>query len=93
MEHDRADGEPVSLRFGDSADLFRRMRRIEGQARGVQALILGGGSCQEIETQVKAMRGALEQVMRILYACRLLEGVDRAVGPLDPEAVRRALWS
>lgn len=83
---------PASIRFGDPGDILRRMRRIEGQARGVQALILRGSSCQEVETQVAAMRGALEQVARMLYACRLMEGVDRHVGPLDPEAVRRALW-
>ncbi len=43
-----------------------RLRRIEGQVQGVQRMIGDDASCVDILLQVSAVRGALEQVQRIL---------------------------
>ena len=42
--------------------LLDRLKRIEGQVRGLQRMIENQRSCSEIVTQVLAARSALEQV-------------------------------
>ncbi len=43
------------------AELLRRLRRIEGQARGVARMIEEGRDCQEILQQLAAIRSAAYQ--------------------------------
>ena len=43
------------------ADLLRRLRRIEGQSRGVARMIEDGRDCQEILQQLAAIRAAVHQ--------------------------------
>jgi DNA-binding FrmR family transcriptional regulator len=40
-------------------DLNRRLRRIEGQSRGVQKMLYDDRDCQEIVQQLKAMQAAV----------------------------------
>ena len=42
--------------------LIRRLQRIEGQARGVRRMIEEDRDCQDILTQMAAIRGAAHQV-------------------------------
>jgi DNA-binding FrmR family transcriptional regulator len=44
------------------ADITRRLRRIEGQARGIQKMLEEHRDCEEMLTQTMAMRSALDQV-------------------------------
>ena len=77
---------------GDPQPLLNRLRRIEGQARGIQRMISDGRDCAEIVQQVAAMRNAVDRlgyevVISNLRAC--VAGAD-----LDPEAegeLQRAL--
>lgn len=78
-------------RYWDPQDLTRRLRRIEGQARGIQALVARGARCKEIETQIAAIQGALSGVLRVVEACRLAEAIEQRVGPLDRELVRQSI--
>ena len=51
------------------ADLTRRLRRIEGQIRGIQAMIEESRECRDIVTQIAAASKALYQVeFKILAA-------------------------
>ncbi len=43
------------------ADLIQRLRRIEGQARGVARMIEDGRDCQEVLQQLAAIRAAVQQ--------------------------------
>lgn len=43
------------------ADLQRRLRRIEGQVRGIQAMLAEGRECADVVTQIAAASRALEQ--------------------------------
>ena len=43
-------------------DLIRRLRRIEGQVRGIQAMLLERRDCADVVTQIAAANKALEQV-------------------------------
>ena len=72
-------------------DLLRRMRRIEGQARGIQRMLEEGRNCEEVVQQLTAMRAALGKVAMTVIAenleeCLLAQGGDEA----RDRAVRRA---
>jgi DNA-binding FrmR family transcriptional regulator len=63
----RAEPAPVTgmaLPLSDAAvhALVNRMKRLEGQARGVQRLLEERQHCEEILTQVSAMRSALQRI-------------------------------
>lgn len=50
-------------------DLARRLKRIEGQVRGIQNMIVEDRECRDIVTQIAAATKALEQVgFRMLAA-------------------------
>jgi DNA-binding FrmR family transcriptional regulator len=62
-------------------DLIRRLRRIEGQVRGLQQMLTDGRDCREIVTQLSAANKALEQTGFVLVAAGLtwcLEDPDRS---------------
>jgi DNA-binding FrmR family transcriptional regulator len=42
-------------------DLLKRLRRVEGQVRGIQAMLTDGRECREVVTQISAATKALEQ--------------------------------
>lgn len=46
--------------------IISRLRRIEGQIRGIQGMISKGRSCSEILMQITAVKSALNQVSRLL---------------------------
>ena len=43
-------------------DLQRRLRRVEGQVRGIQAMLAEQRECADVVTQIAAAAKALEQV-------------------------------
>lgn len=45
-----------------TADLLRRLARIEGQVRGIQAMVRDSRECREIVAQISAAGKALDQV-------------------------------
>lgn len=42
-------------------DLLKRLRRIEGQVRGIQRMLLDGRECRDVVTQISAASNALDQ--------------------------------
>lgn len=68
-------------------DLIARLRRIEGQARGIQRMIEEERDCQQILTQLRAMRSATQQVSLQLtraYATEcLVQATDAEGNPTD----------
>lgn len=57
--------------FADEDDLVKALRRIEGQARGVQAMITGGRECAEVVQQLAAMRNAVDRLSHRVVASNL----------------------
>lgn len=45
-----------------SADVIKRLRRLEGQIRGLQRLVDEEAECRDIVTQLAAAKGALDRV-------------------------------
>jgi DNA-binding FrmR family transcriptional regulator len=72
----------------DPEVMTRRLHRIEGQVRGVERMLTEGRECEDILTQLMAVRSGLEQVSLLLLDhhvrdCLLAEcdvDVDRLEG-------------
>lgn len=62
---------PSLLSEQDMQSILHRMRRIEGQARGVQRLVEERHSCEAIMIQIEAMRAALQRVKVTLSMCHV----------------------
>lgn len=58
---------PVPVGYvGDKAAVLARLRRIEGQVRGIQKMIEDERYCIDVLTQANAVKAALEQVSLLL---------------------------
>ena len=67
-------------------DFLRRLRRIEGQARGLQRMVDEDKYCIDILTQVSAMTSALQSVALGLLDDHLNHCVVDAAASDGPEA-------
>jgi DNA-binding FrmR family transcriptional regulator len=67
-------------------DVLRRLRRIEGQARGLQRMVEEEKYCIDILTQVSAMTKALQSVALNLLDEHIAHCVADAVRAGGPEA-------
>lgn len=52
-------------------DILKRLRRAEGQLRGIQRMVEEGKSCQEVAQQFSAVRKALEATYVRMTMCLL----------------------
>jgi DNA-binding FrmR family transcriptional regulator len=62
-------------------DLVMRLKRAEGQLRGIQAMIENGADCEQIAQQMTATRKALDKTFFQMVACvieQAAEGDERA---------------
>lgn len=62
-------------------DLMKRLRRIEGQVRGIQQMLTEKRDCREVVTQISAANKALERTGFALIAAGLtwcLEDPERS---------------
>jgi DNA-binding FrmR family transcriptional regulator len=57
-------------------DLRHRLRRIEGQVRGLEAMLADGRECRDVVTQLSAATKALEQVGFRLIASGLVYCIE-----------------
>ncbi len=63
------NGEPAHFRHSYTQDaklLLNRLRRIEGQARGLQRMVADEAYCLDILQQVEALTAAADQVAMLL---------------------------
>lgn len=56
--------------------MLKRLARIEGQIRGIQAMIRRGEDCESIAQQFSAARSALDKSYRLLLTCLLEEALQ-----------------
>ncbi|MGZ4676505.1 MAG: metal-sensitive transcriptional regulator [Acidimicrobiia bacterium] len=72
MATTRRTKQPVmELDANDIAEMQRRLRRIEGQVRGVQQMLTDQRDCRDVVTQIAAANKALEQVGFLLVSAGL----------------------
>lgn len=55
--------------------MLKRLARVEGQIRGLQAMIRRGEDCEAIAQQFAASRKALEKAYQQMLACLLEEAL------------------
>jgi DNA-binding FrmR family transcriptional regulator len=70
----------------DRKKVATRLARVEGQLRGIQALIQGGAQCEEVAIQMTAARRALDRAFYEMLACSVLAHVEDAPQPADIRA-------
>jgi len=58
-------------------EVVNRLKRVEGQVRGLQRLIEQGAPCRKIVSQVKAARTALDAAGKLVLACYLAESLGK----------------
>lgn len=79
----------------ETESMVTRVRRIEGQLRGIQRMLAEGRVCEDVVMQLVAARNAIDQVgVRVLemHIERCIFG-DQAVDPAQAQALREALKS
>ncbi|MFG6444077.1 metal-sensitive transcriptional regulator [Microbacterium sp. P06] len=78
---------------GNKEDLLKRLRRAEGQVRGIARMVEDDKYCIDILTQVSAATKALETVALSLLGDHLSHCVAEATaegGPVAQEKIREA---
>jgi DNA-binding FrmR family transcriptional regulator len=73
------------------SDIQLRLRRIEGQIRGVIGMLGDGKPCEDVVTQVLAARAALDRVAMEILRCSVEEAVNDQLSVEAKEAVLRAI--
>ena len=76
--------------------VLKRLRRIEGQIRGIEKMIVDGRDCESIVTQLAAVRSAIESVgalvlnnfMKLCFS----KGADAGSVSIDSLARAVAIW-
>lgn len=68
-------------------DLMRRLKRIEGQARGIQRMLDEGQPCDQVLIQLGAMKAAINRVGMKAAACnmgfQITEAMKRGENPTE----------
>lgn len=79
------------MQFPDvvTKDVHVRLRRIEGQVRGLQRLVEEGAECQDVVTQLAAVRAALDRVGFKLISSALQHCATEPDGDVDAAELER----
>ena len=65
------------------ADHLRRLRRIEGQVRGLIDMVESGRPCEDVAQQMSAARKAMDKAFYRMMACTVMEAVAGAASESD----------
>ena len=71
--------------------LVLRLKRVEGQLRGVQAMIEDSADCEEIAQQLSAARKALDKAFYELMSCAIEHPQFSKAKSEDPQARTRRI--
>ena len=78
--------KPLALSPQTKASSLRRLRRIEGQVRGLQKMVENERGCTEVMTQIASVQEALRSVARELMRHHLKHCVSDAATQGDARA-------
>jgi len=70
----------------DKRALILRLKRVEGQLRGVQQLIENEASCEAVAQQMSAARRALEKAFHVMVGCMLEQQMEQEHGPASKKS-------
>lgn len=61
-------------------DVINRLKRIEGQVRGLIDMVQTDRSCEEVAQQMSAARKAMDKAFYRMMACSLVDAVSESAG-------------
>ena len=73
------ESKTLSTSGEEKKKILTRLRRIEGQTRGIQRMVEEEKYCVDIMTQIAGVQSALEQVSLLLMENHLLHCVSEAM--------------
>ncbi len=79
-----AEGEPVEIDKDAVGDVIKRLRRAEGQIRGVIAMLETGRDCADVVTQLAAVSRALDRAGFKIIATGLRQCVTAEENGQEP---------
>jgi CsoR family transcriptional regulator, copper-sensing transcriptional repressor len=71
---------PIELQEEMQRNILSRLRKIEGQIRGLQGMVSGNQDCEQILTQMRAAQSALKSVGTLILKSYLMK-CSRELGP------------
>lgn len=67
-----------TFRSEHQRDVINRLKRIEGQVRGLIDMVEQGRSCEDVAQQMSAARKAMDKAFYRMMACTVMEAVAGA---------------
>ena len=67
---------PSDYRHTHQRDVVDRLKRIEGQVRGLILMIESGRPCEDVAQQMAAARKAMDKAFYRMMACSMMEAVS-----------------
>lgn len=74
---------PSAYRTEHQRDVVNRLKRIEGQVRGLIDMVESGRSCEDVAQQMSAARKAMEKTFYRMMACTVMEAVTSSENESD----------
>ena len=72
-------------------NILSRLRKIEGQIRGLQGMVSNGKECEQILTQLRAAQAALKSVTGLVLKSYLTKCYSEMGENLNPDEMYRKL--
>lgn len=68
--------EATTARVDNQRDVVNRLKRIEGQVRGLIDMVERDRGCEEVAQQMAAVRKAMDKAFYRMMACAVMEAVS-----------------
>lgn len=75
--------------MNNTVDLLKRLKKIEGQTRGLQKMVEEGRYCADILTQISSVEKALRSVARVITRSHLETCVTSSLRTGNKEQVEK----
>lgn len=75
---DQATEEDLTYRSENQRDVVNRLKRIEGQVRGLIDMVENGRGCEDVAQQMAAARKAMDKAFYRMVACSVMEAVSES---------------
>jgi CsoR family transcriptional regulator, copper-sensing transcriptional repressor len=91
MRHEAVGSAAVTAVQGTESDMQLRLRRIEGQIRGIIGMLADGKPCEQVVTQILAARAAMDRVAIEVLKCHVEDSLRDLPANDARDAVLRAV--
>lgn len=73
--------------------IYNRLKRTEGQLRGVQKMLEEGKECSDVVTQLSAVRSSVDRIMGVIVAENLKQCLENPSANIEEqeEMIQKAI--